>query len=152
VPGHLERVKEHLPPYAPSRAQFPCPRLLTLAARATLGGARESLLGAVMAARLADAMCPPYPVEGAARRTRAEAARLWLGALTLPAKTRTALLRSFAATAGEDAGAAADALAQVMEVTAPHLDKGARSELVRLSDELRGAGSVLAGPRDRPVV
>lgn len=149
---HLERVKEHLPPYAPSRASFPCPRLLALAARATLGGARESLLGAVMAARLAESMCRPYPVEGAARRTRAEAARLWLGALTLPAKTRTALLRAFAATAADDGASAADALVQVMEVTAPHLDRGARSELVRLSDELRGAGSVLAGPRDRPIV
>jgi hypothetical protein len=145
-------VREHLPPYAPSRARFPCPRLLGLAARATLGGAREALLGAVMAARLAEALRLPYPVERGVRAARAESARLWLGALTLPARTRTALLRAFASTAGDDAAAAADALAHVTEVTAPHLDRGARSELLRLSDELREAGSVLAGPRDRPIV
>lgn len=149
--GQFEPVKELLPPFAPTRASFPCPALLALASRASLGGARESILGAMMAVRLAAGMRPPYPLERGVRALRAEGARLWLDALTLPAKTRTALLRAFATSAGDDPAATADALAQVTDVTAPHLDRAARSELVRLGEGLREQAVLLAGARDRPV-
>lgn len=149
--GQFERVAESVPPFAPARAVFPCPRLLALAARAALGGARETLLGAVMAARLLSAMRLPRPVEPEARRARAEAARLWLGALTLPARARGVLVRAFAASATEDRGAAADAVAAVTEVTAPHLDRAARSELTQLADGLRADAGLLAGAPDGPV-
>lgn len=138
------------PPFALPRALPPCPALLALAARAALGGARETLLGAVMAVRLLEGLCPPYPLPRGARAMRAEAARLWLGALTLPAKPRTVLLRAFAASATDDRGAAAEALGAVTEVTAPHLDKASRSELARLVERLRDEG-VLAGVPGRTV-
>lgn len=149
--GHLPRVPEPVPPFAPPRAAFPCPALLTAAARAPLGGAREGLLGATMAARLASGMCGPGPLDRAVRVTRAEGARLWLGALAIPARTRAVLLRAIAASAGEEPAAAAEALAQVAEVLAPHLDRGARGELSRLSDALREVTPALAAPRDRPI-
>ena len=76
---------------------------------------------------------------------------MWIGALTLPAKSRTAILRAFAASAGEDPAVAADALDAVTEVTAPHLDRAARSELSQLAERLRDAGNQLAGARGIPV-
>jgi len=144
-------VTDASPPFAPVRATFPCPALIAAAARAPLGGARESLMGGVMAARLACAMRAPFPLVATARAARAEAARAWLGAITVPAKTRTALLRAFAASAGEDLAQVADALGQVTEVTAPHLDRGARSELMRLIEGLRTEAALLAALRDGPV-
>lgn len=139
------------PPFAPQRAHFPCPALLALAARATLGGARESLLGVVMAVRLTEGLRAPTQLPSGAREQRAEGARQWLAALTLPAKARTALLRAFATSAANDLQGAAEALAAVTEVTAPHLDKGARLELVRLTEALRTEAQLLAGVRERPV-
>ena len=144
-------VPDAAPPFAPARASFPCPALLSLAARATLGGARESLLGAVMAVRLVEGLRSPHLLPAPAREARAEGARQWLGALTLPAKARTALLRAYATSAADDRHSAADALAAVTEVTSPHLDKGARLELVRLADALRSEAPLLAGVRDGPV-
>lgn len=130
---------------------FPCPGLLACAGRATLGGAREVLLGAVMAVRLVNGMRVPHALAGPVRALRAEGARLWLGALTLPAKPRTALLRAFATSAGDDLEMAADAIAQVTDITAPHLDRVAHSELVSLADGLREESLVLAGTRARPI-
>ncbi|MEX2182166.1 MAG: hypothetical protein WD771_09000 [Gemmatimonadaceae bacterium] len=139
------------PPFAPEPARFPCPGLLALAVRSAVGGARESLLGALVAARLAASLRGAHPLPVAARTLRAEGARTWLGALTVPAKVRVALQRSFAATAGADLGAAADALTQVTDVTAAHLDRVARSELVRLADGLRADAAALAGAPHRAV-
>lgn len=139
------------PPFTPDRATFACPALLTLAAKAGLGGARETLLGAVMAARLAAGVRGPFALEASARQARAEGARQWLAAITLPPKARTALLRAFATTADGDPPGVADALEAVTEVTSPHLDRAARSELVRLVTALRAGGSELAGGPERPV-
>lgn len=130
-------MTDAVPPFALARAVPPCPALLGCASRAAIGGARETLLGAVMAVRLLEGLCPPFPLARPVRAVRAEAARLWLGALTLPARPRTAILRAFATSAGDDPVVAADALAAVMDVTAPHLDRAARSELVRLAERLR---------------
>ena len=124
---------------------------MSAAARAALGGARESLLGSVMAVRLATGMRRPFPLAAPVRTGRADAARAWLGAITVPAKTRAALLRSFAASAGNDLAQAADALVQVTEVTSLHLDRSARSELTRLIESLRSESGMLAGDRDGSV-
>lgn len=148
--AHFGRVPTARPPFTLVRATFPCPALLAAAGRATLGGPREVLLGAVMAARLASALRPPATLDDATRTTRAEAARQWLAALTLPAKARTALQRSFATSASGDRAAAADALDAVTEVTAAHLDRAARSELTRLAGALRAVAELAAG-RDGPV-
>lgn len=144
-------MTDAVPPFALARAALPCPALLGCAARSALGGARETLLGAVMAVRLLVGICEPNALARPVRALRAEAARVWIGALTLPAKSRTAILRAFAASAGEDPAVAADALDAVTEVTAPHLDRAARSELSQLAERLRDAGNQLAGARGIPV-
>ena len=101
-----------------------------------------------MAARLAVGLRGPHAIPQPARAARAEAARAWLGALTVPAKVRTTLLRAYVTTAADDLAAVADALGQVTDVTAPHLDRVARSELVRLADGLRSDAVALAAPPD----
>jgi hypothetical protein len=144
-------VPELPPPFAPARATFPCPALLGLSAKASLGGAREALLGAVMAARLATGMRAPFPLPTGARVARADGAKSWIGAITMPTKVRTVLLKAFVTSATDDREAMAVALDAVMDVTAPHLDRVARSELARLAAALRGDGILLAGPPDAPV-
>jgi len=104
-----------------------------------------------MAARLATGLLNPHPLTAAVRRVRAEAAGTWLGALTMPAKTRLALLRSFTASAQSSREVMAEALSHVTDVTAAHLDRMARSDLVRLVEALRRDGGILAESADRPV-
>jgi hypothetical protein len=138
------------PPFAPTRALFAFPGLAAHAARAALGGPREILTGTLMAARLATGLRPPHALPASTRRARAESAKTWLVALTMPAKVRSALQRAFLASAGENREAVADALAHVTDITAPHLDRHARSDLVRLSEALRRDGAMLAEATDRP--
>lgn len=149
--AHFDTVPGLPPPFAPPRAVFVAPRLAALAARASLGGAREALLGAVMAARLAAGALGPHALPLETRQRRASGARTWLTALTIPAKTRNVLLRAFGASATDDLDALADAVVAVTDVTAAHLDRSARSELTRLAESIRRAGDALAGPADRPV-
>lgn len=122
-----------------------------MAARAALGGPREALTATVVVVRLAYGMRGPAPLPAEARQERAQAAKAWAGALALSAKLRTAVLRAFVTSAGRDRAAMADALLQVTEITAPHLDRVARSELDALEAELRRAGPLLAGAADRAV-
>jgi hypothetical protein len=56
-----------------------------------------------------------------------------MGALSIPAALRSALGELLDATARDDAQALAAAVAKVTEVTAPHLDRKARSEMDRLA-------------------
>lgn len=116
-----------------------------------MGGARETLMGAVMVVRLASGLRLPFPLEPSVRESRAEGARAWLVALTVPTKARTAFLRAFATTASGDREAVAGAVEAVTEVTAPHLDRASRSEMARLVTGLRLDALELAGARERPV-
>ncbi len=100
---------EALPPYALTEPIFPLRALAVATSRAPLGGVRESLMATLVAARH------------------------WMGALTLGATLRAALGQLLDATVRDDAPAVAAALANVTEVTAPHLDRKARSELDRLT-------------------
>lgn len=137
-----------LPPFAPPRALFPFPGLAAAAARAPLGGPRETLTAVVMVVRLAQGMRLPHPLPVDVRRARAEQAKAWLSALTLPAKTRTALQRGIAASAQGDRTVMAEVLGGVTDVTAPQLDRAARSELTRLAADLRQDAVALAAPTD----
>lgn len=148
---HLGKVSDATPPFAPSRAQFAFVGLAAAAARAPLGGPREALLGALMVARLASGLRGPHPLTIEARRARAAGVKSWLTALAVPAKLRSALQRAIQASAEESAVGVADALEAVTEVTAPHLDRAARSELARLTQALRAASAPLAGVLHRPV-
>ncbi len=90
-----------------------------------------------MAVRLAAGLLGPHPLTLEARQSRALGSRNWLTALAVPSRTRVALQRAIAASAGEDRASMAEALDGVTEVTAPHLDKSSRSELTRLAAALR---------------
>jgi hypothetical protein len=135
-------------PFAPPRALFAFPGLAAATARAPLGGAREALAGAIMVARLAQGMQLPHPLPVDTRRARAEQMKSWLSALTVPAKTRSALLRAIVVSAQGDRTVMAESLAAVTDVTAAHLDRVARSELTRLAEFLRQDALVLAGVPD----
>jgi hypothetical protein len=135
-------------PFAPPRALFAFPGLAAAAARAPLGGAREALTGAMMVARLAQGMRLPHPLPVEARRARSEQAKNWLSSLTVPSKTRTALLRGILVSAQGDRTVMAEALSGVTDVTAAFLDRVARSELTRLAESLRQDALVLAGVGD----
>jgi hypothetical protein len=125
-------------PYALTAHVFPFRALTALAGSAPLGGPRETALATLVSARLAAGAAPPVLLSLTLRAARADAARLWLTSVALPPAVRTAVLRLVDATAVADSPSVAAALAKVTEVTAPHLDKGARSELDRLGARLTG--------------
>jgi hypothetical protein len=122
-----------LPPFAVAEPVFPLRALALAASRAPLGGVREALMATLVAARLSVTAHGPAALPAEQRAERAAAARHWMGALSLPAAVRNALGQLIEATARDDATALAAALASVTEVTAPHLDRKARSELDRLA-------------------
>jgi hypothetical protein len=124
------------PPYALAGIEFPFRALAALAGRAPLGGAREAALAALLGARLVEAMLPPTSLPTGARKARADGARLWLTSVALTAPVRQAVSRLVEASAGDDPRQAAHALTRVTEVTAQHLDRGARLELDRLGTRL----------------
>lgn len=103
-----------------------------------MGGDREVALACFMSARLASAMIGAHAPTREARAERAAAARGWFAALALPAALRIPFARLVDATAGDDFGAVAGALAVVLETAAPHLDEPAQAELDGLVRELRG--------------
>lgn len=126
-----------VPPYALATPRPRFPALATRAARAPLGGGRETVLAVLVLGRLAAGLLlhPPLPVP--LREARAAAARAWLGALTLPASLRAPLLRALEATGG-DAPALREALESVIQVTSPHLDRMTVGEVQALVRELGG--------------
>lgn len=95
-------------------------------------------MATLVAARLAVSAYGPDALPAPLRADRAASARHWMGALTLTAPLRTALGRLLDATAGNDATAVAAALSNVTEVTAPFLERKARSELDRLTRLIGG--------------
>ncbi|MDA1080241.1 MAG: hypothetical protein O2973_00980 [Gemmatimonadetes bacterium] len=99
------------------------------AGRAAIGGPREVLLGVLLGARLAAGAIAPHALTVAQRRARADAARHWLGTIAIPGAPKIALTRLIDITVSGNAEAVAAALAKVTDVTAPYLDRAARSEL-----------------------
>lgn len=126
-----------LPPFAVAEPVFPLRALALAASKAPLGGVREALMATLVAARLSVTAHGPAALPIGQRVERATAARHWMGALTLPTAVRNALGQLVDATARDDAAALAAALASVTEVTAPQLDRKARSELDRLTRAIR---------------
>ena len=124
---------ETLPPIAVAEPRFPLRALALAASRAPLGGVRETLLATLVAARLAAGAVGPSALPAPLRAERAAAARHWLGALSLSAAIRGALTQLLESTALEQPAGMGAALEKVIEVTAPQLDRKARSELDRLA-------------------
>lgn len=124
------------PPYALSAPAFRFPALAALAGRAPLGGEREAVLACLVAARLAQALCPPRALPAALRQARAGSARVWFSSVAVPAAMRIPMVRLIEATGRDDRPALAEALRQVMDVTAGTLDAAASSELQALERAL----------------
>jgi hypothetical protein len=129
------RLPLSLPPL-----RFRFPAVAAHAARAALGGQREVALGVLMVARLA-ADVLPGGLAPDVRRERATGARQWLGALTLPAGTRSALAAALASTAGDDVSAVAQQVSVVLGVTGERLGPAARAEVERLALALERAAA-----------
>jgi hypothetical protein len=94
-------------------------------------------MATLVAARMAVTSTGPSAVPAALRGDRATAARHWLGALTLGAPVRAAVAQLLESTVGGDPTILAAALAKVTDVTAPYLDRKARSELDQLMRALK---------------
>jgi hypothetical protein len=107
-----------------------------LAARANLGGQRETLLGVLQAVRLVDASVGQYALPTPLRRLRATAARSWLAALSIPAASRAILGRVIDATATDDREELDDAWDEFVQLATPSLDHADRNELRRVSARL----------------
>ncbi len=127
-------------PYALIAPAFAFRALAALASRAALGGPRETALATLVAARLAAGAAPPGNLTLAppVRAARADAARVWLTSVALPAPVRTAIAKLVDATAGNDDRTIVSTLAKVTDVTAPVLNRAARSELDRLASRFGG--------------
>lgn len=126
------------PPFTLAEPTFAFRSLSALAARAALGGPRETALATLIAARLAAAAAPPEALAAPLRAARAEGARLWLTSVALPAPVRAAIARLVEATSAGDHKMIATSLAKVTDVTALVLNRGARSELDRLAARFGG--------------
>ena len=126
------------PPYTLAAPAFAFRSLSMLAARAALGGPRETALATLIAARLAAGAAPPAALAPPLRAARADAARIWLTSVALPAPVRAAIARLVEATSGNDPRTIVTSLAKVTDVTALVLTRGARSELDRLAARFGG--------------
>jgi hypothetical protein len=124
-------------PFALTNSAFSLRAVALAAGRAPLGGPRESVLAALVAARLAVGALPAAKLTPAQRATRADHARTWIGTIALPQVPKVAALRAVELTAKNDLSGLAAALAKVTDVTAPYLDRAARSELESLGAKLR---------------
>jgi hypothetical protein len=121
------------PPYGLVTPLAPCRALTALAARATPGGQRESLLACLTGARLALGLLPPLLLAEDVRRARAAAAHAWLGALGLPAAQAGAAARLFEATTGPATQGAAGALRALATAVSAALNTAAAAELEALA-------------------
>jgi len=125
-------------PYTLPAPTFAFRALATLAARAALGGPRETALATLVAARLAAGAAPPGALAPPLREARAVAARVWLTSVALAAPVRTAIGKLVDATAGNDSRMILAALGKVTDVAGPELNRAARAELDRLAARFGG--------------
>ncbi len=109
--------------------RFPFPALAAGAARAALGGPRESALAILLTARLAAACLGPGALAAAVRGERAVAARQWLSTLAVPGALKIPVARALDATGHDDAPALAAALQALADAGATVLDPAALGEL-----------------------
>ena len=127
------------PPYALATSRLSLRALLALAGRMPLGGDRETVLSALMAARLARGVLGPCPLSAPIRASRAAGARTWFAALTVPAPMRVAFAEVVDASMGEDRSALSAALLALGEAAGSSLDSGARGELRELANVVEAA-------------
>jgi hypothetical protein len=132
------------PRYALAEPVFPFPALVAAAGRATLGGPREIALACLMSARLASALVGGLHLSAEQKKDRADRARHWVGALSLPVGIRAAALAVVDATGRGDIDAAGAGLDRLLAASATTLDQSSRSELNTLGDRLLRASELQA--------
>jgi hypothetical protein len=124
------------PPYSLEPVLFSVPALAECAGSAALGGDREMALAALTTARLMLAAIPPTLLGVPDRTARAERARSWLSALTMPQPARMAVIRAVDASVASGMEAAAS-IRELMHVLTGHLSPAALQELGALAERLR---------------
>ena len=82
------------PPYTLAAPAFAFRSLAALVGRAALGGPRETALATLIAARLAAGAAHPVALALPLRAARADAARIWLTSVALPAPVRAAIAQT----------------------------------------------------------
>lgn len=132
------------PPYAIPARTFLFPALAARAARGQLGGDRELALATFVAARLAASTTGPTALPQSVRAERAQHARAYFAALSLPSAVRAPFARLADAAAGVDARAVAKALGVVVDAVARSLNAAARAELEALCATLDGTKATSA--------
>lgn len=132
-------------PYALAVPAFRLRPLAEAAGRAQVGGPRETVMAALIGARLATAAVGTQSLTPAQREARADAARNWLGTIALAPGPKAAAAKLIESTRTADPAAMALALDGVTDITAPWLDRGARSALDSLVQALRAAQRPAAG-------
>lgn len=125
------------PPYALATTPFRFRALATLAGRLPIGGEREIALAAFVAARLAGAAIGDQSLSEDLRKARAAGARQWMGALTLPAATRSAVAQLADASTNDDREGLAACVDRLATQVATVLDGASRTELRQLAAALR---------------
>lgn len=125
------------PPYSLAPVVFRFRALATLAGRLPLGGERELVMTLMMGARLADGCTTRVGLTAELRKARATGARHWIGALALPATTRSAAYSVAESTTGESRDGVVAALERLMAIAAPLLDPPSRAELKQVVSALR---------------
>ena len=125
------------PPYSLAPIVFRFRALTTLAGRLPLGGEREIVMTLIMGARLADGCTARAGLTAELRTARATGARHWIGALALPATTRSAAYQVAESSAGESKDGVVTALERLMSIAAPLLDPASRAELKQVVSALR---------------
>ena len=86
-------------------------------------------MATLLAARLVIGALPPSPLPQQVRIVRANGARAWFAALAVPPSFRQSLMRLMDATTSVDRDGLESALRAVIDISAPHLDAPALTEL-----------------------
>ena len=86
-------------------------------------------MATLLAARLVVGALPPAPLPQQVRIGRANGARAWFAALAVPPTFRQSLTRLMDATTSVDRDGLEAALRTLIDVSAPHLDAPALTEL-----------------------
>lgn len=121
-----------LPPYAVPTVEFPLRALAAHVSRQPIGGPREVALVTFLAARLVRDSCDPRETPVLSRRTRANAARSWIGPLNVAPSVRGAFLRLVQSYEDAASHQIREAMTELIASAGPGLDSSARIELKRL--------------------
>jgi hypothetical protein len=130
-----------LPRFALTSPVFRFRSLAALAARAALGGDRETVIACLQLARLCAGILPPYRLSRELTLERTEHTRNWLASVAVPSGIRSTAFGIFGGLTGYDRARLALAFEDLVKAAAGQLDEASRVELTALVHELAGSQS-----------